>query len=224
MTKVGAAEPLGDDEGFRVRMAAVIEPRHIIESGGSDNQNVAFPLAGRVPQPRAWSIGFERAFVQVDLPEHGFDFVQDHDHAGRLDDAVWPAAGSPIARDAVWQTVILGIVAAEGLDALVEESLSPWSHGYIFRLEVGGEVPIVFEVRTPHAGKVGFPVGRPWHGARQIRLAIGCTRHARISWLHPLGGGSVWSNEDKDHSRAENSHKSGHGHIVYTRKFALKLE
>src|SRR5439155_8989225 len=74
MTEVGAAEPLVDDERFRVRVAAVIEPGLVVESGGSDNQDVAFPFAGRVAQPRGWSVRFQRASVQVDLPEHRLDF------------------------------------------------------------------------------------------------------------------------------------------------------
>jgi hypothetical protein len=36
MPQVGASEPLGDDERFRVRVAVVVEPGLIIESGGSD--------------------------------------------------------------------------------------------------------------------------------------------------------------------------------------------
>src|SRR5207247_10573934 len=61
MTEVGTAEPLGDDERFRVRVAVVVEPGLIIESGSSDYQDVAFPLSGRVTQPRRWSIGLQRA-------------------------------------------------------------------------------------------------------------------------------------------------------------------
>ena len=152
MTEVGTAEPLGDDERFRVRVAVVVEPGLIIESGGSDYQDVAFPLSGRVTQPRRWSIGLQRASVHIDLPEHGLDFIQDHDHFSRLDNAAWRGASSPVTWDAVRQTIILGIVAAEGFGALVVESLAPRSHRDVFHLEVGGEVPIVFEVRKPHAG------------------------------------------------------------------------
>ena len=78
--------------------------------------------------------------------------MQDYDHSGRLDDAVWPAASGPVARDAIRQTIILGIVAAEVFRALLVEGLTPPSHRDVFRLEVGGEVRVVFEVREPHAG------------------------------------------------------------------------
>jgi len=145
MTEVGASEPLGDDERFRVRVAVVVEPGLIIESGGSDYQDVAFPLSSRITQPRRWSIGLQRASVHIDLPKHGLDFMQDHDHPSRLDDAAWRAASGPVTRDAVRQTVILGIVAAEVFGALVIESLSPRSHRDAF-LEVGGEVKVVFDV------------------------------------------------------------------------------
>src|SRR5215468_3863860 len=101
MAEIRAAEALGDNQRFRVRVAAVIEPGLVVESRGSDNKDVAFPFTGRIPQPRGWSVGFQRASVQVDLPEHRLDLVEDHDHAWRLDDSVWAAAGSPVARDAV---------------------------------------------------------------------------------------------------------------------------
>src|SRR5262245_342858 len=188
MAEVGAAEALGDNQRFRVRVAAVIEPGLVVESGGSDNKDVAFPFTGRIPQPRGWSVGFKRASVQVDLPEHRLDLVQDYDHGRCLDDAVWTAAGSPVARDAVRQTVILGIVSAESFDALVEEGLSPRSHRDVFRLKVGGEVPVVFDVRAPKAGEVRFPVRRAWRGTTQIRLEIRCARHAGIAGPRPLSG------------------------------------
>src|SRR5438094_759929 len=60
--------------------------------------------------------------------------------------------------DGVPQTIILGIVAAEGFGALVIESLTPRSHGDVLRLEVGSEVSVVFEVREPHPGQVGLPI------------------------------------------------------------------
>src|SRR5262245_14979902 len=145
MTEVGPSEPLGDDKRFRVRVAVVVEPGLIIESGGSDYQDVTFPLSCRITQPRRWSIGLQRASVHINLPEHGLDFIQDHDHPSRLDDAAWRAAGGPVARDAVGQTVILGVVTAEVFSALVKESLSPRSHRDAF-LEVGGEVKVEFDV------------------------------------------------------------------------------
>src|SRR6266566_4530311 len=46
MTEVGASEPLGDNEGFRVRVTVVVKPGLVVEAGGSDYQDVAFPLSG----------------------------------------------------------------------------------------------------------------------------------------------------------------------------------
>src|SRR5262245_40982346 len=156
MTEVGPSEPLGGDERFRGRVAVVVEPGHIIESGGSDYQDVAFPLSGRITQPRRWSIGLQRASVHIDLPKHGLDFMQDHDHPRRLDDAAWCAASGPVARDAVRQTVILRIVAAEVFGALVIESLGPRSHGTpSLRSAARSKLYLMFESHIPD--RSGFP-------------------------------------------------------------------
>src|SRR5260370_10139773 len=85
--------------------------------------------------------------------------MQDDEHSRWLGAAVWAAASGPGAREGVRQRIILGIVAAEVFGALVIESLTPRSHRDVLRLEVGGEVRVVFEVREPHAGEVGFPIG-----------------------------------------------------------------
>src|ERR1700681_2978102 len=125
-------------------VAHVIQPRLVIESGGSDDQRIAFPGACRKAHPSRIRIFLQRAAVHKDLAEQA-PLMQDGYYGGSLNDSAGKSAGRGDARYTVGKAVGVRVVAAIVGSPLIVQGFPPSGHGY-FALEIRCQVGI--ELRT----------------------------------------------------------------------------
>jgi hypothetical protein len=59
-----------------------------------------------------------------------------------------------------------------------------WRPGGVEPFGAIGIEPVVF----PDAGEIRLAVRRPWRGRRQVRFAVGSSRHSSRRMFQPLGG------------------------------------
>src|SRR5262249_105870 len=69
-----------------LRVAAVVEPALVIETGGLDHQRIAVPLADRIAHVNRLYRLLKRAAIQEDLTPMIVGFEQDRDQSGSLND------------------------------------------------------------------------------------------------------------------------------------------